>query len=397
MAADKRVTKDDKLKATPGKIVKNTDKDKVAVSKKIVGQSIADSSKSATKEMTLNDVMGAIMEMKKVQESQNTKLSDLTGRMAGVEQGTSGDVGMDFDEYGNYNNSYNDYDEESGNVEDHNNNLAGGEPSLKKQKGQGDDIEENSGDATATNDPPSQFKMMGEKMKKAEKVGEKVHEDLASNINDLFRSGMGDEVVKAMTKDIARPENCFGLSEVRTNPLIWKLLSDRAQGMDSRLRTVQISMCKAASVLAFLLDEMNTLQSQTPTELGEKFLEKGMEAVCLLGHANANLNFRRREVMKPEIDREYGIMCSPNTKFTEWLFGDNVSGDLKEIQAVNRVQSRLRGRGRGGYGGSFRGRGQNRGRGSNYGSYPNYPNYQSRGRYQGSWTPRRGRGFQRSK
>ena len=103
MAADKRVTKDDKLKATPGKIVKNTDKDKVAVSKKIVGQSIADSSKSATKEMTLNDVMGAIMEMKKVQESQNTKLSDLTGRMTGVEQGTSGDVGMDFDEYGNYN------------------------------------------------------------------------------------------------------------------------------------------------------------------------------------------------------------------------------------------------------------------------------------------------------
>ena len=233
-------------------------------------------------------------------------------------------------------------------------------------------------------------------MKKAEKVGEKVHEDLASNINDLFRSGMGDEVVKAMTKDIARPENCFGLSEVRTNPLIWKLLSDRAQGMDSRLRTVQISMCKAASVLAFLLDEMNTLQSQTPTELGEKFLEKGMEAVGLLGHANANLNFRRREVMKPEIDREYGIMCSPNTKFTEWLFGDNVSGDLKEIQAVNRVQSRLRGRGRGGYRGPFRGQGQNRGRGS-YGSYPNYPNYQSRGRYQGSWTPRRGRGFQRSK
>ena len=106
----------------------------------------------------------------------------------------------------------------------------------------------------------------------------------------------------------------------------------------------------------------------------------------LLGHANANLNWRRREVMRPEIDREYGFLCSQNTKVTEWLFGDNVSGDLKEIQAVNRVQSRLRGRGRGR--GAFRGsRGRGQGRG--------YPNFSGRGRFPNNWS-RRGRGQQGS-
>jgi hypothetical protein len=386
MAADKGSAKELKSKATPGKMVKNVDKDKPSASK-VVGQGVADTSKGTTPEVSLHDVMGAIMDIKRVQTDQNSKLSDLTDRLSIVEQGP--EDFMEYEDYSNY-----EYGQE--NVEDHTSVRAttSVEPSLKKQKCQSDEVVENSGDATGNVDTPSPFKVVGEKMRKAEKVGDNVHADLASNINELFRAGMGDEVFKAMVKEIARPDNCVGLTEVRTNPLMWKLLSDRAQGIDSRLRIVQVSMCKAASVLALLLDEVHTLQTDSPTELGEKFIEKGMEAVGLLGHANASLNFRRREIMKPEIDRDYGFLCSPNTKFTEWLFGDDVSGDLKEIQAVNKVQTRLRGRGRGGFSAPYRGRGQFRGRGSIYGSYPNY---QGRGRFQGGWQPRRGRGQQRQK
>ena len=267
------------------------------------------------------------------------------------------------------------------------------QPPPKKQKVQG----ENEG--TVESAEVSHFKLMGEKLKKAEKVGDVVHEDLAQSINELFTCGMGDETFKALNKEVARPENCLGLREVRTNPLVWKLLSSHAQDVDSRLRGVQMSVCRATSVLAFLLDEMNGLQDNEPTELGKKFLDKGMEVVGLLGHANANLNWRRREIMRPEIDRDYGSLCSQNTKVTEWLFGDDVSGDLKDIQTVNKAQSRLRGRGRGNFRSGFRG---GRARGG-FRGYPNFnSNYNpsfshSRGRFQNSWAPRRGRGQQRGK
>ena len=77
-----------------------------------------------------------------------------------------------------------------------------------------------------------------------------------------------------------------------------------------------------------------------------------MKALGFLGHVNANINFRRREVMKSDIPREYGPLYSMNVKFTDQLFGDNLSTDVEEIAAVNRLANRLKsksGWGRGNY------------------------------------------------
>ena len=120
-----------------------------------------------------------------------------------------------------------------------------------------------------------------------------------------------------------------------------------------------------------------------------------MEAMAFLGHANANLNFRRREILKPHIATSFKHLCSSTVPFTADLFGDDISKTVKEIQEVNKLSglanARGRGRGRGGYNRGYNNRGRGGGfRGRARGSSYNTPNYQGRQSHQAQ--TQRGRG-----
>jgi hypothetical protein len=262
--------------------------------------------------------------------------------------------------------------------QDENNNESVSEPLSKKRKVDDCDKDDDKEKRTEV----SRFKKLSDKLVKAEKVGDDIDEDLADAVNDLFARGMSEENFKKMLLDMCRPKNCVGLREVRTNTLIWKLLSDRAQGLDQRLRMVQMAVCKAGTILSRILSDVGDLEKEEVSDLGQSIIDKGMEAMGLLGHANVHVNWRRREIMRPEIDRDYGNLCSPNIAFSEWLFGDNVSNELKDIQAVNRVKTRIRGRGRGRGNFQFRcGRGRGFGRGFN-------PNFNPTGGFNSGWQKR---------
>ena len=44
------------------------------------------------------------------------------------------------------------------------------------------------------------------------------------------------------------------------------------------------------------------------------------------------------------MNKEYHYLCSPSQKYTDLLYGDDVSKHVKEIQDINRMGSRMRGR-----------------------------------------------------
>ena len=124
----------------------------------------------------------------------------------------------------------------------------------------------------------------------------------------------------------------------------------------------------------------------------KNILETDLDALALFGHTNRQLINRRREILRPEIQHDYGHLYSSSVPFTDKLFGDNVSQNVKEIQDIKRVERVITRK--------YRGRPQpyptypSRGRGQSYqyGSNQAPQFYQPRG----TFFPR-GRGFHRGR
>jgi hypothetical protein len=62
-----------------------------------------------------------------------------------------------------------------------------------------------------------------------------------------------------------------------------------------------------------------------------------VDALALLGHTNYDLSLRRRETMKPSLNKEYASLCSSQTSVTSMLFGDELQSQLNAIRASNRI------------------------------------------------------------
>ena len=78
-----------------------------------------------------------------------------------------------------------------------------------------------------------------------------------------------------------------------------------------------------------------------------------MESLASSLHGNYELNLRRRELIKPDLHKDYHPLCSTAKSRSSFL---GVSKEVKEIADLNRVGNQVFGRGTRGYGRSFRGR-----------------------------------------
>jgi hypothetical protein len=72
---------------------------------------------------------------------------------------------------------------------------------------------------------------MSKRFKRREVCDLNIDETLAANITDLFRNGMNEDQYSDLIKDEnnARPENCEGLKVVKTNQIVWDIISQEAK------------------------------------------------------------------------------------------------------------------------------------------------------------------------
>jgi hypothetical protein len=56
---------------------------------------------------------------------------------------------------------------------------------------------------------------------------------------------------------------------------------------------------------------------------------------------NRLTNLKRKEVHRPNLEQDYHHLCFPNVAFTDMLYGDDISKNVKEIQDVNRVGKKI--------------------------------------------------------
>ena len=72
-----------------------------------------------------------------------------------------------------------------------------------------------------------------------------------------------------------------------------------------------------------------------------KLLDLSTDALALLGNTNRLLNLRRRDCKKSDLRQDYVHLCSTTVPFTDYLFGDDVSKTVKDIQEVNRAGQKI--------------------------------------------------------
>ena len=170
---------------------------------------------------------------------------------------------------------------------------------------------------------------------KSEETGPPIHEELAKIVTRLVLDGMLEDKLQEKLNKYPQPENCEGLTKVRANQLIWDNLSPSVRSQDLRFQKVQTSIVKGMTALARVVDAI--LKNVNEINGGKPLAQEATESLSLFTHANAELNTRRKELIKPDLPSDYKHLCSATIPVTAELLGDYLSKQEKDISEVNRV------------------------------------------------------------
>lgn len=204
----------------------------------------------------------------------------------------------------------------------------------------------NGGKQESSNSTASEDKFLDElahEFDQDEKTTSPIAGKLADIINKRWATKFSDSKFNDRMEKYERPENCDKVLVPRVNQEIWARLSSQAKRNDLRLASVQKVLVKIGAILAQCADKLMTARLEHTN--GGKMSNEDMngllglqiDALALLGHANYDLSLRRREVIKPTLNREYGTLCSSQNPVTSLLFGDDLQAQLNAIRASNRL------------------------------------------------------------
>ena len=175
-------------------------------------------------------------------------------------------------------------------------------------------------------------------------TGKNIHSpQLAKLLNKMFRNRLPDKLLKDKLERQARPENCDTIKPTRVNPGIWRKLREPTQRRDLQLFKIQQALVKGIIPIARLTDLSMTEKKGLDQEGVQQIKQFGLDALSLLTHVNYELNMQRKQLMKPDIGRDYASLCSPHVPFTDWLFGDDLQKQLKDIGDVNKIGAKVQG------------------------------------------------------
>ncbi|KAJ8018620.1 hypothetical protein HOLleu_43293 [Holothuria leucospilota] len=195
----------------------------------------------------------------------------------------------------------------------------------------------------------------------AQENGPKVQDKVATLVSNICKAKLKPAKIKEKCSKYLRPENVELLETTHCNKPIWDHLQMATRTRDMKLQKIQTLNVKAMSALTSLLNDCVGSKAIMDKDT---LLINVADALALLGSANVDLNAFRRDLMRPELKAEYKTLCDKNTEFesSKYLFGDNITQQLRDISDANKISKRCmapsRGRSRGFGRSKFTGRGR---------------------------------------
>ncbi|XP_071092915.1 uncharacterized protein [Haliotis cracherodii] len=175
-------------------------------------------------------------------------------------------------------------------------------------------------------------------------VGPPINSKLAAAMNKMMFQKMGDEKFKSKTQAYDRPTNCDMLQASKVNPEIWGRLRAHTRSNDIKMQKLQTCLITATMPILQLTDTLLKVKNKelSHDKLNVNALAKlATDAVSLISHANTEHNHRRREMLKPCLNKQFQQLCSPQTPMSTLLFGDNLAETIKDMSATNCVSGQL--------------------------------------------------------
>ena len=165
-----------------------------------------------------------------------------------------------------------------------------------------------------------------------EKFGEDTNKSIAKLINTVAsRKSLIDKEVK----DYKIPGNCKVLFPPKVNPEIWFFLSRQGRGDDLLFQTIQ-------KILSFgivpVIRTAEILSKNDASKMIPKMRSIINSALSVLCAAYFEVSFVRRMMLKPNIDQKYHQLCTRNLEVTDFLFGDDVSKKVKDINDAQKMK-----------------------------------------------------------
>ena len=147
-----------------------------------------------------------------------------------------------------------------------------------------------------------------EKYNNEDKTGPDVNVHLANLVNKRFAGKLKKAKLQEKCELYIRPGNCDKLKVPLVNPELWGKLGPPAKTQDSRIANVQLTMEKATVALTEATERMTKVKGNI--EGKQKIITSLTDSLALLGHATYDLSLRRRDIMRPSINRELRALCS---------------------------------------------------------------------------------------
>ena len=181
-------------------------------------------------------------------------------------------------------------------------------------------------------------------------TGPKVNDKLSKLIHTMLRAKVSDEKMKEKAGRFRRPQNCENLVLPKVNPEIWSKMASRAKSRDLNLQNVQVYLIMGLIPVIQSLQKlynwrkMDKKTADKSVSIGDEDLSGITSDLCdsfsLLAHSNYQMCLLRREYIKPELNAQFRSLCS-SAPITSWLFGDDICGQIKDLQKHNQTVVRL--------------------------------------------------------
>ncbi|XP_067654424.1 uncharacterized protein [Haliotis asinina] len=188
-------------------------------------------------------------------------------------------------------------------------------------------------------------------------TGADILSELAKSINDGLAKSPNMEKLKPLMDKYKRPRNTELLVVPRVNEEIWNGARPHTRGRDLKLQQTQGLLVKTAIPLVELMNTLMNAVMQKQAVNPKELLAKTKDSLRLLMGVHTDINVKRRENFKPDLQGPYKRLCARGIATTTKLFGDELSKTIKDINESKELSRKLHGdkTPKGGFQQSFRG------------------------------------------
>ena len=203
------------------------------------------------------------------------------------------------------------------------------------------DFLESSQDEDQTDDSTEDLDISTSIFNDDECFGPKVSDALAKRINEAFSKKPIESKFKALAEKYCSPENCNLLTVPRVNPGIWNDLPRASKKLDVGLQEAQKSAVHAAQAITLAVESLIRCKKEK-AELDQKLLLDYLcDSLSFIGNASFQVSLKRRELLKPDLSRNFRSLCSSSTPLSRFLFGDELRKRVKDITRANKIMAKV--------------------------------------------------------